>query len=523
MKRNMRFSRKKNRLKKYIRGLFALTAVALTSCQAEEPVAGSATGSDIRLRASITESKTIDTRAIEVGPVTYKEFGTESFYIDMIGAEGQSMMKEYRVAAGTDGELVSKDSEDPLMWFDPDMYHYFNSWTLPMMKTSPYTDNEPKSSNISFVPNYYAQQGFESSDYRNCALLDRFVGTRMGPLSYRNNGDYVDMKYYHLVSKIKIGTMRLTLSDGNYTSNLSGTMTLYGLPKNGIFYPVPEDGSMPYVVADPNGGYGVTFDISAGVEFYVCPDIDYSDMRFSITLNGQYGNSGFYYGDFQAVTFYRVDPELGDWDKGKSDKVLYAGEMMTLNMTLRQGDAAGLSVVIMDWATKETRPGTTYPDKGIYNSAALNDLYTRFSSDYDQAAVEEAFELYGEMVNGQMEMKLYEDCDLTNHFRLVIPNEVVLNGMGHTVEIQNASSSGVNINGTVYKEVAHIGCCKDIYITNGEYTIYIDEDFYIWTIDKETGEMTKRKRLEPAPLTGTEYYSYYIDFVSGAFTPTKSH
>lgn len=473
----------------------------------------------VSFRASVRETDEVSTRAIPTVPVNNLTWGNEPFYFNMELTDGRQGNAVYHIKPGTEGQLYAPDSDNSLLWLDPYINHVFYAWTLPWTSEG-FASGGPARTPVSFLEKTYQDLEFEKDEWFNCAILEKFIGAKTQPLNYNTNGEYVEVNFEHLVSKININKVQLVSEDGTSNENVTATITFYQMPQSAIFDRRPADGGAPQVVHDPDAAQGITCLIGQPTTLYVCPGIDFADMQFSIHFEDGNSLKGDYYGDFKSVLFNRNDTSLGNWDKGKSRTVLYAGEMMTLNLTLRGGQVPGVRVDIKDWNTRPSRPGTGYPKKGIYSSSELLDMYNKFSSDYSQEAVDEVFDIYGEEVNGKKVVHLYEDAVL-GHTRMPMANELILDGTGHTVQITSISHT---INGVNYPYVAHVCCCRNIFITDGEHIIYIDENYNIWLVDSETLEMRPSgNKLDPAPLEGTSYYSYYIDYETGATRATASH
>lgn len=494
--------------------LSATFVFLLASCATEEPSGGH--GSEINFMAAVQGPTDISTRAIELVPVSLSTYGDEIFYINSDIENGQQNLSEYQVAPGHNGQLGPADGSETLLWHDKNSNHIFYGWTMPWQKDT-YQIGQSTQSTIHFTQDYY--QGLEylkQTEYYNCRILEKFIGSKTGELNYLTNGEMVQMDYQHLVSKIHINPINLVNNDGTTAENVNATMTFYQLPRTAIFDRHPSDGTTPpKVYKDPNAATGVTCDVgNYTTTLYICPEMDFSTMQFSIHFE-QGEAKGDYYGDFKSVIFEREDTEQPEWDEGKSPTVLYAGEEMTINFTIRGGNVGGISVRIKDWNNRSQEYATGHARKGIYTNGELLSMYNYFNGRYDPEEFENFFDMYGTVVekeNGETEnvIFMYEDCS-TSHTRQPVPQEAILDGAGHTLTIRGNETQ------------AHVGCCRNIYITNGVYTIYIDENFNVYKVDTETGEMTYTDTLDPAPLTGTSYYSYYIDYETGKAYPDRSH
>lgn len=490
-------------------------AMAVSSCASEDPSALS--DNAVAFHASISESRNVDTRAIEINPVTSGTYGNQTFYIYSHNDQTDNLSK-YKVAAGVSGQLIADNEAEQLIWRNKTAQHTFSGWTMPW-QTDDFTVGSDPQSKISFLQQDYIDMGFTNiNDYLNCRILEKFIGAKTAPLSYQSNGQMVEMYYQHLVSKIHINPVKLVDNDG-YTTNVTATMTFYQLPQSAIFDRLPEDGSAPKVIHDENAKLGISCSVGATTTLYVCPDMDFSTMQFSVHVEGAAGTKGDYYGDFRSVIFKRTETEQPEWDKDKSPTVLYAGEEMTIELTVREGNSSGnMSVNINPWSDRGFRNATGYPRKGIFSDSELLDMYNKFGSDYTQETFDEMFDIYGEEVDGQKVFYLYEDGQMS-HTRLPVPKEAVLDGTGHTVRLSPVTH---DINGKKDREVAHVGRCRNIFITDGTHIIYIDENFQIWTVDPDTLEMTKTQYVLP-DINGTSYNSYYIDFETGEYQLSGSH
>lgn len=78
--------------------------------------------------------------------------------------------------------------------------------------------------------------------------------------------------------------------------------------------------------------------------------------------------------------------------------------------------------------------------------------------------------------------------------------------MGHTLKMSPNSSTPHKI---------RIGNCRDIYITDGEYTVYIDPEGKIFTVNAD-GTMTDTGN-KLTKLSGQKT-NYQIDLTNGSFS-----
>lgn len=496
----------------------SLLAALLSSCISEPAPDGGS--SRVTFAAAIGRESKVDTRAgITFTPVQ-GDYRDIPFYIKAEVATASSVVYEraqYMVAPGTMGRLSAQDGQEEILWYNRKDSHTFYAWTMPWQEDEEFATDPDAASEVSFLPSTYQNMESLSSGERvNCGVMEHFIAAKTHPLTYNINGELVEMYFQHLVSRININATRLIGEPSNSNSEeVDAYMTFVDMPQKGIFYRRPDDGSAPCVekVDDPTG---VTCWIgNRTTTLYVCPGVDFSNMRFAIHFNEGNGNRGDYYGDFKSVIFKRPDEDLGNWDDGKSPTVLYAGEEMTINLVMRNNDVPNFTVNINPW-TDVNREGTSHAKKGIYTLTEYTDIYNKFAGgNYSRPEdVDEIFALFGtEDENGDKVIYMYEDIT-TTHSRLPLDQSLILDGLGHVLTIENSKRT---VNGTEYEYCARTPCCRNIFLTNGdgEHMIYIDENYQIYTVNPDTLVMTPTgNELTPRPLSSSQG-SYYIDYVTG--------
>lgn len=485
-----------------VAGLFG----CLTSCEQEDMAPR-----DIKLNlgAFLVSDPAVTTRGeLTINNITKKDFDIP-FYIEM-EYDNQREFGVYEVKEGNEAQLSSIDANEALNWRSTTADHTFYSWTLPWT-TDSYSPGTDAETMVSFNQNDPMYSHLSSNVNGNCKILEKFIGTKAGPVNYLDNGEYVELQYQHLVSKIRINSLILIKANGDMIKTLSGKMTFLGMPETATFNPRPKDGGMPVVVANTgeDDRMEVTYNISStsSSPFYVCPDVDYSDLQFKIHLDDGYSDEGDYYGNFSNVKFDRE--EYPGWDEGKSETKLYAGEIMNLNLTLTQGHGVGVTITIIEWQVDEAAPGKSYPHPGIYSDSqaqAVSDTFPSSSSSPapSQEEIDEIFSLYGDEIDGKSEFPMYEDIEL-NQGSFNLGQDYTLNGMGHTLKMTPNSSTPHKV---------RVGNCRDIYITDGEYTVYIDPEGYIFKVDADGNLIPTGNQLKP--LSGSKT-NYQIDLTNGSF------
>lgn len=459
----------------------------------------------LSLTANLLTPQNISTRGeLTVRNITNSEFNIP-FYVEM-ECDGKTNFGVYEVKEGMEAQLSSKNTSTSLNWFSPTDNHTFYSWTMPWTADT-YTPKENPQTKISFNQYDAMYEGLGHNRNNNCRILETFIGAKTGPVNYRDNGEYVELQYQHLVSKIRVNSLLLIKSDGTTDKSVTGTMTFLGMPQTATFNRRPEDGGAPIVIANDGSSdpKDVTYNLGNTSVFYVCPNVDYSTLEFKIHLNDGKSDEGDYYGNFSNVRFNRE--EHTGWDEGKSEKVLYAGEIMNLNITLTQGHGVGVTTTIIGWDVESTKTGSSYSHPGIYSSSQAQTVSDTFSKNPpSDEEIDEIFGLYGDVINGNKEFPVYEDIQL-NQGSFNLGKEYTLNGMGHTLTMTPNSSTPHKV---------RVGNCRDIYITDGEFTVYIDANGFIYTVNEDGSLKETGNQLPPLTVTGSKN-NYQIDLTNGTY------
>ena len=437
--------------------------------------------------------------------------------------------KTYRVPSGYMGRLEVKpengESPVPLNWETLTEEHTFHAWNVPWDEEyTPTEEDFTKGIPLEFK-NSSEAEGY--AENHNNHELETFIAAQAGPYTYLNHGKYVEFTFFHMVSKIKIGTLALIQSDGSIQKNLKADVTFVGMPTKATFYPAYDGAEgKPYVEPgdiDPDDGitYYIANDAVGSDVFYICPETDFRKIDFKVRLNNEeYKDYDTYYGTFEDVVFTREPGSLFDKETGGDEKILHAGEMMTLNINLIPGIGPGLSIVISDWSTDPAREAQYHTYPGLYSDAEVNEMLDAFKKQKQDGSgttaeeIESLFEMYGEERDGKKYFTLYDNVDVrgsadANIFP--IPSDYILDGMGHTITLKSNRGSNVDFGSTqIY---FNIGQVVDVWITDGTNTIYVDKDGYVWIYDKEKQDYVPTKhRLEPLK---DPYKSYDISCETG--------
>lgn len=459
--------------------LFYGLLMLLAACQEEDAISQRG-GYPIGFLGIIHNEALLDTRAMMFNNITYKDYPTPLYMRMDVGNTTQTGV--YTVKPGYDGRLTSLEDNHDLNWSDLTSGHTFWSWTMPWKEDDNIESEEAEI--VNFDPQYYLQNSnhISQDEAINCNFMEKFIGTKKGPVEYELNGEYVELEYYHLVSKINIAGMTLVTNDGTTYQDVEGEMTIFNMPSVGYFYRHGYGGrEMPYI-SEPSEKdlKDLTYAIGKGKTFYIHPEVTINALKFKIKLYYPqlHGETGEYYGDFSTIRLRRGDTG-DDWDKDKWNSRIYANEMINLSLTLSQGNITGVTAYIQKWDDKNSGTSTNYPHPGIYTDDHANQLFN------SSIPIDELEELFGE--EGTL-FNIYEDVAV-NGANLEVPAPYTVNGMGHTITVTP------DRNGNIYLQNV-----KDIYITDGTNTIYIDPEGKIFTVSIDGTLSDTGKQLNPGDI-----------------------
>ena len=507
------------KLKSLIYSAIYITLICLTGCVTDDrKLFPENVEDEIIFTGFHIDSKILSTRVPDKStPLPFNPYNMD-FYIQLIteNNEGENITEvgTYVIASGTEGRFNPKEGYNPLTWKSLRKGHTFYSWNFPTGGNKDYNSENPYEkitdpSNIPSAKIYFkdSKYGENYNRYKNNNIYETFIGTKEGPVNYVDNGTYVPLIFRHLVSIIKIDKVTLIIG-GSKHEQIEADMTIYGIPTEATFYPrSPKDTDSEYV--DYNNDWPVvvpakaknddelTFYIANKNEadkFYIAPEVDFSQLSFSISLlNNNYAEMRDYFGTFENVTFERKGK---DWDNSVNNrtdddrKILHAGELMALEITLYPTGDAGIIVRIEDWSEHELRDAGQQYHSGIYSDLSFTDIVNAFNSN-DESSIENLFELYGENNDNEKVFNLYENVTYQGN-NLNISSPYVLDGHDHLITITSKD-------GTVT-----VGNLRNVYISDGTKYIYIDSEGNIFTVDSETfllSEVPIGELNSPGPTT----------------------
>ena len=524
-------------MKKALKIYMMAAALLLVSCLSEkegDPMLKA--GDGVEFLGYVSDKGDVSTRALETKDIAYDPFNMD-FYIQLCCYNDKNNLTNpvhtefgtYVVQNGFEGRLASKDGAVPLSWYDLNRYHTFYAWNIPW--ESGYVPNDEDLENgieIKFE-NSSEDSGFD--EHRNNAKYEHFIGAKSAePYSYKQHGKYVDLTFLHLVSRIRIGSCILIQPTGSIQEQIQADITFVGMPTEATFYPHPSDNGRPRVVpkpADPDNGvtYFIHKEATAKDVFYICPEVDFSKVDFQIKVKDkEYEQLDTYYGTFEDVIFKREPGEDYDSEDENDSRILHAGEQMTLNIVLIPGIGPGLAVIISEWSTDDPTDSQYHTYPGIYSDAEVKEMHDYFAGQRsygdEDKNVERLFEMYGQEkdIDGDGEPEkvfvLYDNVDISNGSNaniFPVPDGYVVDGMGHTITLK--SNRGSNSDFGYTQTYFNVGPVRDVWLTDGTNTIYIDREGYVWIYDAEKQDYVRTdNKLEP--LEGDEK-SYDISCETG--------
>ena len=497
-------------------------------------------GDKVEFGAFLQQNNEVRTRALDTVYITSDPYNMD-FFIQLCSDDSDGSTEPYTevgtyvVPSGYEGRLESKDETDVLNWHDLLSPHTFYAWNIPWDENwdpSEHEEDFSKGIEIKFE-NSSESEGYEEN--RNNAVYENFIGAKSDKTySYKEHGKYVDLTFHHLVSKIKIGSFVLIESSGAIQENLKADVTFVGMPTVATFYPHPTDNGRPCVV--PHDGVslddGVTYYIENSATsqdvFYICPEVDFSKIDFKVVINDKaYENYDTYYGTFDNVEFVREPGTDYDWNTGEGgvdddgnplsdEKILHAGEMMTLDIVLIPGVGPGLSIIISPWSTDDPQESQYHTYPGLYSDAEVREIIDIFINQktYDdpemKAMLDRLFEMYGsdEVIDDKKVFRLYENVTFNSNI-FPIWKDYIIDGMGHSITLKTNPNNTSYVQGPYF----NVGPVRDVWLTDGTNTIYIDKEGFVWIYDAETNGYKKTDN-QLTEFTGNEK-SYDISCKDG--------
>ena len=490
--------------------------------------------------------------------ITADFYGNLNFYIDKV-VDGNNEIVTYQIPSGQSGTLSALNSAEALQWSGRTAQHTFYGWTYPMEGVD-FQTNGTKAITFTFEDTYVQEAtniwnnstnntpAWPANCWKNGEILEKFVGTVQGPISYASNGMYVPLEFRHLVSKIFLNSFRLVDNENAVSyEGVVGNITFYGLPKKATFYPKPEDANgkpvAPYVdMSSIVPETGITYAIKNQTEhyewegsvpssstangiyakdcWYIPPEIDLTTLSFKIEiyekvsgtwqLSSKFGQSGAFYGDFSNIKLDRQSYNSGyNSPDGGDDTVLHAGEYLVLSMDLSANGSPALKGQIIEWTDNSNTDRTAYQHvkQGIYTlteAKKISDIMDKIRSNPNnesyQQQLAELWDLYGsgettaddpegEYPEYNPEKKIFRLYDDLGNGSTVANDEVgrMKNFYMGDDYILDGMGHTIMFANPIYP---YLGPMRDVYLRNADpsrdYIVYIDKDGWIYTVNPVT-------------------------------------
>lgn len=438
-------------IKNHISLAVILIGMAMWSCKSDEMEDSESMASEvIYFDGFASDEASVNTRAnTNTTAITATRYPNTYFHMYIEGQDlnntPQTGLSTYTIPSGYSNTIIPVEGRQPLNWFARNTDHYFWSWTVPWDQETPATTEpftfEFKNTYITETTNSSASS-WASGSWQNGSSLERCVGAFRGPDKYVVTGQYVPLKYRHLVSKIFLGAFSVVdNATATAVTGVKGNLIIYGLPTSATYYPVNRnaDGtpSRPYISMPENWdypksesvtfaitNYGRTYYTDSGSYiynaftssssstlydcWYICPEVDFSKLSFKIeiyeynstlkewVLSPRYGNNGAYYGDFKGIKFSRSTngSNYDDYpNNGTDDTILHAGEYIQLSINLNMKGNPTIKTSVASWGS-QSRNAKQHVKPGEYSVPELTEMSSVMNSK-NEDLMREYYEIYG--------------------------------------------------------------------------------------------------------------------------------
>lgn len=409
-----------------------------------------------------------------------------------------------------------------------------------------------------FIATHTVQEENSNKEYPEFHPLD---------YNFKVNGPEVPLQFKHLVSKIALRSLTFYAASGAQITNYQANITFINMPTEFTFYPHPnkvgKDGEIveytkvagvpvngdPIVVTDPtsaNPNGGITFGFTNPADllpkedmdnktqyrdkFYICPEIDFSKVSFMVEVSDQsHMQRGQYYGDFSTVVFDRTpasdydNPNISGGERIDDSTILHAGEVMYFDLVVRESGGGGYRIYVQPWSDRTEQKTKHYPHPGIYEAGQAAELGT--TSLTDSELWSSRFEMYGDGFTNDDDPEnpyegspqwpdhlgifhQYADIEI-NGKTFNVNQNFIYDGMGYELSFRNTTDEST---------VVTVGKMRDIYLTMGDYTIYIDPEGWICKLNATTG---KYERTNQQMTPEEDACKYEIDLKTATLLSAK--
>ena len=302
-------------------------------------------------------------------------FGTFYIWMDIEG--NNSYFQQYDINHGEQGSLgvISENNSPgtPLNWKDKTSEHTFYAWTQPHVSNtagsitggvemtqfpSQFGEQNNTPTNITFPQDITGTVTFGTNGE---TLLEQFIVTQKGPLTYDSWGQDVALYFERPISKITLEKVIHIDSNGVPDENImSCTLDFPNMYKTATFKPANFGGNDPVLTGNEDSK-GITWNW----------DKKKNDAKSVYVLPFQFGNDGSIIQNDQGFFIVTMGNKsyagtLNSLQINGAHK-LNAGECMKLILTIIDGGGVGLGYRIDNWSTSDEEDLPQYRIPGVYN------------------------------------------------------------------------------------------------------------------------------------------------------------
>lgn len=425
----------------YIIGLTGLVLCA--ACSNEELAQPTTWADEVLFGATLQTSTAISTRGIganngETAALPY----VWGIHIRKMEASTPVNNSQYEVLNGNKGTLTLPESstEEALTWTVNEKRENTNitfyAWTQPGGVTLASNDANVTTGTVDFgdeagnrAPKGSGEENRHKMNETFYTPLELFISA-VTTGSYKDNPS-VSLPFTHPVAKVQMEVY-------NWDNEAISSFITIQFPFINQTYTIEQKDEKAFAITGPTTSTAVALNLdfsklaaSGNNRIFYLPPVSFADAGdFVITYDNEK-----YYGTLDAL----------------SVKQLKAGDYMTCRIDLNKNYGTGVGATIQDWKFEEN-VAYANPYRGIYTTKGLEvlkDCLTNNKEIPDSLYIDE---------NGKKIIRLYNDLDLTglgdDNFSLVLKNNMVFDGLGHTIAVPAGKSLFGDISATENNTIA---------------------------------------------------------------------
>ena len=425
--------------------IFAAVLLLLLSCSRETEscftsgekisFSGAVTAGYVRTRSDFDEKD-----FVMINSSSDAEFGDISVCKSVDGLS--EAVSVYSAADGVEGRLEYSSGDGQLVWSGYDTEHTFYAWTAPAGAGGGVTMSADRRTSGKVVFGTQKDTG-----------LERFIAAMEGPVTYRDNGNYVRLLFYRPVAKIQLTGLSHIDALGSITQVEQCTVVFPNLYSSAVFdaakvramdgdeadvwikegepgYETPQKGIVWHWDArdgtDPRDFILYVYPFEFGQDDGVAEGSQPDELQpgyFMVTAEI----------DGKSKTYFASLAGLADVDR------LDAGQFMKLQLSVQDGAYGGVGCTIVDWNT-EPEGNVTHRRPGVYSQAdaeALLDILQTAPLDEDALA---------KYCDDSRTIHLYSHVDWSGLVgELIIPEGYCLDAQGYRIILSDSGSLSGNV------------------------------------------------------------------------------